>query len=130
MWNTLPTLIVLSILLGLVHLLLAGAMATASCGAKWGLGNRDGDPPPLSLHAARARRAAVNYLETYPFFAAAVVCAIALDRQGSLVVLGAQIYFWARVVYLPVYLIGIPVLRTLVWLVATAGLLTVTFALL
>jgi len=39
--------------------------------------------------------------------------------------LGAQLYFWARVVYLPVYVVGIPYLRTLVWVVSLAGLLMV-----
>ena len=62
--------------------------------------------------------------------AAALVCAIAVGRQGYLVVLGAQIYFWARLVYLPVYVIGIPFLRSAIWMAATAGLLMVVVALL
>ncbi len=130
MITSLPFTLVLSILLGLVHILLAATFVTANRGIQWNIGNRDGEQPPLSLHAARAQRAAGNFLETFPFFAAAVVCAIAMSRYGYLAETGAQIYFWARLAYLPVYLIGIPVIRSLIWAVAMAGLLMVVFALL
>ena len=129
MFHTLPSLLALSILLGLLHVLLAGALVTRSRGAAWNVGNRDGDAPPPSLHAARAQRASGNFLETFAFFAAAVVCAIAIQRQGDQVVLGAQLYFWARVASLPIYIIGIPVVRSLVWGVSLAGILMIVFAL-
>ena len=129
MFSTLPTLLGLSILLGLVHILIAGSLVTASRGLKWNAGNRDGEPSVVSLHAGRAQRAQGNFLETFPFFAAAVVCAIAIDRQGYLAETGAQMYFWARVAYLAIYIIGIPVLRTLVWAVSMVGLLMVVVTL-
>jgi uncharacterized MAPEG superfamily protein len=43
--------------------------------------------------------------------------------------LGAQIYFWARVAYLPIYVIGIPYVRTLVWGAGFWGLLQMLYAL-
>ena len=39
--------------------------------------------------------------------------------------LGAQLYFWARVAYVPLYAAGIPYLRSLVWAVSVAGILMV-----
>jgi uncharacterized MAPEG superfamily protein len=39
--------------------------------------------------------------------------------------LGAELYFWARLAYLPIYIVGIPYLRTLVWAVSLWGLLQV-----
>lgn len=126
--GTLNSILAFTILLGLLHVLLAATLITSSRGLQWNMGNRDGEPPPLSVHAARAKRASWNFLETFAFFAAAVVCAIAISRDGSQAVLGAQIYFWARVVYLPVYVIGIPVVRSLVWLVSLVGLLMVVLA--
>jgi uncharacterized MAPEG superfamily protein len=36
--------------------------------------------------------------------------------------LGATIFFWARLVYWPVYLAGIVYLRTLIWFVSLFGL--------
>lgn len=129
MLSSVPSLLAMSILLGLVYVLVAGALATASRGPAWNIGNRDRDPGPLPLHAARAHRAAANFIETFPFFAAAVVAALAMQRTGSQVELGAQLYFFARLAYLPIYIIGIPVVRSLVWGVALAGILLVVFAL-
>ena len=125
MFTSLPTLLALTILLGLFHVLLAGALVTASRGGRWNAGNRDGTPPPVGVHAGRAERASRNFLETFPFFAAALVCAIAIDRTGDRTVLGAQLYFWARLAYLPIYVIGIPYVRSLVWAVSLAGLLMI-----
>lgn len=130
MLDGLPALLAATIILGLVHVVLAGALATASRGLKWNLGNRDGTAAPVSVHAQRAQRAQANFLETFPFFAAALVCAIAIDRDGALAQAGAQLYFWARLAYLPIYVLGIPWIRSLVWGAATAGLLMVVVALL
>jgi uncharacterized MAPEG superfamily protein len=41
---------------------------------------------------------------------------------------GAQLYFWARVVYVPVYAAGIPVARTIVWTASIVGLVMVLLA--
>jgi uncharacterized MAPEG superfamily protein len=125
MFTSLPALLGLTILLGLLHVLFASVLGAASRGGQWNAGNRDGEPPPLGPHAARAERASRNFLETFVFFAAALVCAIAIGRQGDRAILGAQLYFWARLAYLPIYVIGIPYLRSLVWTVALAGLLIV-----
>jgi len=129
MFASLTHVLIATILLGLFHVLFAGFLATRSRGGGWNVGNRDGDAPPLSRHAARAERASRNFLETFAFFAAALVCAIAIQRDGHTAMLGAHLYFWARVVYLPVYVIGIPGLRSLLWAVGLVGLLMVTFAL-
>ena len=61
-----------AVVLGLVHVLLAAALATAQRGVPWNVGNRDGEARPLTGFAARATRASGNFLETFAFFAAAV----------------------------------------------------------
>jgi uncharacterized MAPEG superfamily protein len=38
---------------------------------------------------------------------------------------GSQLYFYARVLYLPIYAAGIPVIRTVVWSVAALGIVLV-----
>ncbi|MBP3975017.1 MAPEG family protein [Pseudoxanthomonas spadix] len=119
-----------SILLGLVYVLVAGALVTAKRGIKWNAGNRDTPAEPLTGPPARAQRASANFMETFPFFAAAVLAVIALERQSPQTALAAQLYFWARLAYLPVYVIGIPYLRTLVWLVSLWGILQLVWALL
>ena len=118
-----------SIVLGLAYVLIAACLATQQRGLKWNAGNREGDTKPLTGVAARADRASKNFLETFPFFAAAVLAIVLAHRNTDHTALGAQIYFWARVVYWPVYAAGIPYLRTAVWIVALWGFLQVLEAL-
>jgi uncharacterized MAPEG superfamily protein len=46
------------------------------------------------------------------------------------VLLGAQIAFWARVAYVPIYIAGIKVVRSLVWMVGAAGYILMVIELL
>jgi uncharacterized MAPEG superfamily protein len=119
-----------SVALGLVHVLLGAALTTQQRGLKWNVGARDAVLPPVTGAAARVDRALRNFLETFPFFAAAVLSVVVLERGDASTALGAQCYFWARVAYLPVYAAGIPYLRTVIWAVSLWGLLQVLWALL
>jgi uncharacterized MAPEG superfamily protein len=119
-----------SILLGLGYVFVAAGFATAQRGLKWNASNRDGEPKPLTGAAARAARANHNFLETFPFFAAAAVAIAAAKLNTSHTALGAEIYFWARLAYLPIYIVGIPYLRTVVWFASLWGLLQVAEGLL
>lgn len=118
-----------SIVLGIVQILLAGGLATQQRGLKWNAGNRDGDSPPITGVAARAGRASQNFLETFALFAAAALAVVLTHRNTEHTALGAQLYFWARVAYWPIYAIGIPYLRTAVWIVSFWGFLQVLEAL-
>ncbi|GAC1460964.1 MAG: MAPEG family protein [Steroidobacteraceae bacterium] len=117
------------VLLGLVHVLIAAALGTSQRGLQWNVGNRDAEPEPLRGVAGRAFRASSNFLETFPFFAAAVLALTLVKGSSPHTALGAQVYFWSRLAYLPIYIIGIPYVRTLAWAVALWGLLQVLFAL-
>jgi uncharacterized MAPEG superfamily protein len=119
-----------SVCLGLVYVGVAAALATQQRGLKWNAGNRDGESKPLTGIAARAERARGNFLETFPFFAALVLALAAQGSHSAQTSLGTELYFWARLVYLPVYLIGIPYVRTLVWGVSMWGSLTLAVVLL
>jgi uncharacterized MAPEG superfamily protein len=119
-----------SVCLGLVYVGVAATLGTQQRGLKWNAGNRDGETKPLTGMAARAERARGNFLETFPFFAAAVLALAVQGLHSAQTAMGAELYFWARLVYLPVYLIGIPYLRTMVWAVSIWGLLTLLIALL
>jgi uncharacterized MAPEG superfamily protein len=113
-----------STLLGLVYLLLAALLSLVLRGMVWNAGNRE-EVRPLSGFAARIERASRNFLETFAFFAAAVLVVVVGQRTNATTALGAELYFWARVVYLPVYAIGIPYLRTLVWAASIVGVVMV-----
>jgi uncharacterized MAPEG superfamily protein len=119
-----------TVILGLVYVLAAAAFGTWERGLPWNVGNRDGASPPLGKYAARAERACRNFLETFAFFAVAVLAVLLAHRNGAQTAIGAQIYLWARVAYLPVYIIGIPYLRTLIWVASLWGILQMLEALL
>jgi len=121
--------LVWSVVLGLVYVFVAAGFATYQRGVKWNASNRDGEPQALTGVAARAARANHNFLETFVFFAATVLAVTLVNRNSAHTALGSELYFWARVVYLPIYLIGIPYLRTLVWAVSLWGLLQMIEAL-
>lgn len=114
-----------AVVLGLIHVAIAATLSTRQRGLRWNAGSRDGEVAALTGVAARATRASTNFLETFPFFAAAVLAVLIAQRADAHTALGAQIYLWARVAYLPVYLAGIPYLRTVVWAAALVGLLMV-----
>jgi uncharacterized MAPEG superfamily protein len=119
-----------SILLGLLYVFVAAGFATRERGLKWNAGNRDSAGPPLTGVAARAARANANFLETFPFFAAAVLAVVAAGAHTPHTAMAVQLYFWARLLYLPIYIAGIPYIRTVVWAVSLWGLLQVVEALL
>jgi uncharacterized MAPEG superfamily protein len=114
-----------SAVLGLVQLVLAVLFSVGARGMTWALGSRDSAGAPLGTTGGRLERAFNNFLETFPIFAVAVLIATLLNRHTAMTVLGAQLYFWARVAFVPVYALGIPVARTLVWAVALVGILLV-----
>ena len=84
-----------------------------------GLGNRDNlrEATPMG---GRADRAAKNSVEAAVFFVPLALVANAAGMDAE-VMLGAQIAFWARVVYVPIYIAGIKYLRSLVWIVGVVG---------
>jgi len=90
-------------------------------------GNRENLPPATPL-AGRAERAARNTLENFVFFAAIALVAHAAGANSPKVATGADIFFWARVVYIPVYFAGIVYLRTAVWAVSIVGLVMMILA--
>jgi uncharacterized MAPEG superfamily protein len=119
----------LSVVLGFVHIMAAVMAKTHQYGRAWNVSARDDVMPPLQPIAGRLSRAQSNFLETFPLFAALVLMADAANRHGALAVWGAQIYFYARALYLPIYVAGIPVIRTIVWTVASLGIVMVFIAL-
>lgn len=114
-----------AIVLGIVHISIAAVLTTQQRGAKWNAGNRDGDPKPLTGYAGRATRASHNFLETFVFYASAALAVVLAHQNNHHSALGSEIYFAARLVYLPIYLIGIPYLRSAVWTISLLGLFLV-----
>jgi uncharacterized MAPEG superfamily protein len=123
------TMLALSIVLGLVQIVLSAHSKALVTGYAWAGGSRDGPRPTLTPIAGRLERALSNFLETFPLFAAAVLIAHAAGRHDWMTVWGAQLYFWGRVVYLPLYVSGVFLLRSLVWNVPTLGIILILLSL-
>jgi uncharacterized MAPEG superfamily protein len=97
-------------------------------GMKVGLSNRDHLPEATAL-GGRAERAAANTRENFILFATLALTA-QLAGLGEQATVGAAVFFWARVVYLPVYLLGVTYLRSAIWGVGVVGLGMMLMALL
>jgi uncharacterized MAPEG superfamily protein len=97
------------------------AKAWTPPGIKAALGNRD---EPADCHGlpARTDRAAKNMLENMVLFTALALVAVVGNVNDPNVELGARIFYWARLVYIPIYMVGIPVARTAVWTISVIGM--------
>jgi uncharacterized MAPEG superfamily protein len=126
--STETTMLWASALLGVVYLFSSILASVAGRGMPWAMGPRDDGRPELGKVGARLERAWSNFVETFPLFAAAVLLEATVQQDSELAGLGAQLYFWARVAFLPVYALGVPVVRTLVWTVALVGIVLVLVA--
>jgi len=58
-------------------------------------------------------------------FAVLVLVAQVAGRANEMTALGAQLFFWGRLAYAVVYLVGIPWVRTGVWAVSLVGLILI-----
>ena len=119
----------LSAALGLVQIVLSSHAASFQYGYRWAASARDQAMPPLSGVAARLERALRNFMETFPLFVAAILVANGIDRHSWMTVWGAQLYFWGRVAYVPLYAFGVSLVRSIVWNVATVGIILVLLGL-
>jgi uncharacterized MAPEG superfamily protein len=120
--------LVLGCVLGIVHIFWAGQAKTKQYGTKWNAGPRDAELPPPEPLVGRLMRAQGNYFETFPIVAALILVLAAAGISSVLTELGALIWFGARIVYVPLYAMGVPVVRSMVFLVSLAGILMLLWA--
>ena len=116
--------LVWSIALTFVQMLVCVTGATLQVGLPMLASNRAG-MPPLTGWAGRANRAHLNMLESLVLFAALVLVCVISNKTNSTTLLGAQIFFWARLAYAVIYVAGVPWLRTAVWFVSVIGMILI-----
>ena len=119
LWSVVGLSIVLIVLVSI-----QGAIAPLTQGFGWGLGNRDEPRDPTVLHR-RATRTLANHMEGMATFAPLALIAGLGDLSSNLTVLGSEIYLGGRILFAVVYLVGVPVVRSLVWGAANVGLFMV-----
>jgi uncharacterized MAPEG superfamily protein len=90
--------------------------------------NRDNLPAPNTF-VARAKRNVENLRENLWFFAPAVLIAAIAGVTTQWTILGAQIFFVARVAHAITYLAGWPIIRPLFWFAGVIGCALIFLAL-
>ena len=116
--------LVWSVVLTFVLVLIAVFGAMLEVGLLTLVGNREGFPE-LKGWAGRATRAHKNMVQNMALFVPLVLAAVVANKTNATTLLGAQIFFWARVVHAPIYIIGIPWARTAAWTVSVIGLIMI-----
>jgi uncharacterized MAPEG superfamily protein len=122
------TILVWAIVLGFVQLILSSHASLTVRGVAWAAGPRDTPGVTLTGIPGRLERAFKNFLETFPFFAAAILICHVTNTHGEATLWGARIYLLARILYVPAYVVSVPTLRSALWFVSVAGMFMVLFA--
>ena len=116
--------LVWTVVLTFIEMVVAVLFANEQLGLGMLAGNREG-LPELTSFAGRAQRAHRNMLESLPLFIALVLVAQIAGKTNSATLTGAELFFWGRLAHWLIYIIGVPWLRTLAWVVSVIGLITV-----
>ena len=108
--------------LGIAQIFVTAQLARRQYGLDWALSSREATLPPPSPLVGRMKRAQANFLETFPFAAAAILIVEAGGLNSSWTAAGALLWFAARLLYLPVYAIGITGWRSLLFATSIIGI--------
>ena len=109
-------------ILAIVHIFATIRFKTRQYGSKWNVGARDEELPPPQPIVGRLSRAQANYFETFPIAIAAILIVHAAHLENRWTAVGAITWLAARVVYLPLYALGVPYLRSIAFIVSLVGL--------
>jgi uncharacterized MAPEG superfamily protein len=113
-----------SVLLAIVHMLITVVALVSHSGLMTAVGNR-ANLPELPGWGGRSVRANDNMAQNLVLFTAVVLAVVVTGTTNATTLLGAQLFFWARVAYAVCYIGGLPWLRTGSWLVSIAGVLLI-----
>lgn len=110
-----------AVILLVVHMFVQATFSGLSKGLDWAIGSQDEARDP-SVVAGRLERALTNYVYNLVAFVALALTLHATGLGTDSTALGAAIWFWARVAYVPAFASGIPFTRSVAWFVSLAGL--------
>lgn len=113
--------ILFAVLVWNVVLTLVPVVAVSIKDPMFGTTNRDGEAPEMALWGQRAKRASENMKENLPLFLGMTVLVHLTDPGNATALMGAQVFFGARVLHGIVYIVGVPFIRTLIWLTSMVG---------
>jgi uncharacterized MAPEG superfamily protein len=115
-------LLIAAVIMGLAHLVVATVAGSGGHrDTAWLMGPRD-DPRPVTGQAARLSRAYANFEETFPIFAVLVIAIVITGKTGDQSRFACWLYLLGRLAYIPLYWLGLPVVRTLAWVASMVGI--------
>jgi len=124
------TILAWGMVLLLVHIFAAAHVKTKQYGPKWNMGARDESLPPMNALAGRLARAQANFMETLPIAIVALIGVVVAGKTSEWTAMGGWIWLGARIVYLPLYGFGVPVVRTIIFGAGLVGILIALWPLL
>ena len=118
---TLTSIMILSFLLVLIQITIPVLISLLTNNVKLSylFSSRD-DAVNTSKYIDRANRALKNLFETLPIFIGLILLSIISDVDNSFL---AMIWLLARIIYVPVYIVGINYVRTGIWAIALISLI-------
>ena len=113
---TLTSILILSFLLVLIQITIPVLISLLTNNVKLSylFSSRD-TVANTSKYIDRANRSLKNLFETLPIFIGLILLSIINDVDNSLL---AMIWLFARIIYVPVYIVGINYVRTGIWAIA------------
>ncbi len=113
-----------SAVLAIVHISVQSFAFKHQAGNAYSMGPRDEKIEATGL-AGRLERAQRNFQESFAVFVVVVVVAHISGSANWLTAIGAHLYFWCRVLYLPAYGLTIPYVRTGLWQISMIGVVLI-----
>lgn len=123
------TMLVYSTLLFLLIILVQAVLAISQNGLMAQAGNRDNLPEPTILRQ-RLQRLTGNMQENLILFAIVVLVANGAGISNDTTVLGASIFFYARVAHAIIYAFGWPVVRPIFYFAGLYGIISIALQIL
>ena len=113
---TLTSILILSFLLVLIQITIPVLISLLTNNVKLSylFSSRD-NAANTSKYIDRANRSLKNLFETLPIFIGLILLSIISDVDNSFL---AMIWLFARIIYVPVYILGINYVRTGIWAIA------------
>ncbi|MEL6377708.1 MAG: MAPEG family protein [Pseudomonadota bacterium] len=106
----------------LFYVFSTGMILFARVGPSAYMGPRD-NLPEQSVYYERAKKAAMNFSETLPIFVGlAILSLVQEDADLAMARFGATLYVLARLFYFPIYVSGLPFVRSIVFMPVLIGL--------
>lgn len=122
--------LLLTFLLGFIYYVTPAYFKFVNSGLEELVGARDNATVGANVTGQRAERATANFQETLPWAIGLLILVQVTGDANGTTALGGWIYLVCRAAYLPLYLMGIPYLRSIAWALSLAGLIMIALQLL